>query len=148
MVQGAFTLDEGPVGLLFSDESLFTLSRNDGCQRCWRRQGELYALATVVTRRAFGGGGVSSQYRTSLHFVNGTVTSPYYLNNIIYPVIVPLHEQHRPNFIIMDDNATAHRGRTIRERLLETRVPQMEWHALSPDLNPIENLWDQLIRHV
>ncbi|MEQ2190469.1 hypothetical protein XENOCAPTIV_020975 [Xenoophorus captivus] len=28
-------------------------------------------------------------------FGNGTVTSPYYPNNIINPVIVPLYEQHR-----------------------------------------------------
>uniref|UniRef100_A0A3B3TAS3 Tc1-like transposase DDE domain-containing protein n=1 Tax=Paramormyrops kingsleyae TaxID=1676925 RepID=A0A3B3TAS3_9TELE len=42
----------------------------------------------------------------------------------------------------MDDNAPAHPGRIIRERLLETGVPRMEW----PDLNPIETLWDQLSR--
>jgi len=87
--------------------------------------------------------GVSSQYRTALHFV----TSPYYLNNI-NSVTVPLHEQHRPNFIFMDNNAPAHRGRIIRERLLEAEVPQMEWPVLSPDLNPTENLRDQLSRLV
>ena len=85
---------------------------------------------------------------TELHFVNGTVTNPYYLNNIINPVIVPLHDQHRSNFIYMDDNAQAHRGCIIREQLLETGEPQMEWPTLSPDLNPTENLWDQLSRHV
>ncbi|KAL1277231.1 hypothetical protein QQF64_023904 [Cirrhinus molitorella] len=54
------------------------------------------------------------------------------------PVIVPLHEQHRPDFIFMDNNAQAHRDPIIREQLLETGIPQ--WPALSPDLNPIENL--------
>uniref|UniRef100_A0A673G9Q3 Tc1-like transposase DDE domain-containing protein n=1 Tax=Sinocyclocheilus rhinocerous TaxID=307959 RepID=A0A673G9Q3_9TELE len=39
----------------------------------------------------------------------------------------------------LDDNAPAHRGRIIRERLLKAGVPQMEWPGLSPDLNPIEN---------
>ncbi len=80
--------------------------------------------------------------------MNGTVTSQYYLNNIINPVIVPQHEQHRPDFIFMDDNAPAHRGRIIRERMLEAGVPQTELPALPPDLNPIENLLDQLSHRV
>jgi len=90
----------------------------------------------------------SAAHRTALHHVNGTVTGRYYLNNTINAVIVPLHEQHSPNFILTDDNAPAHRGRIIGERLLETGVPQMEWSALSPELNPIENLWEQLRCHV
>ena len=45
--------------VLFSDEGQFTLSRNDGCQRCWRHQGESYPSATVVTRRVFADGGVT-----------------------------------------------------------------------------------------
>ena len=110
--------------------------------------------ATVVTRRATGGGGVTvwegvcSRYRTPLQLVNGTVTGSYYLNNIINPVIVPLHEQHRCDFIFMDDNAPAYQGCIHRKWLLEARVPPIEWSALSPAPNPIENQWDQLSCHV
>lgn len=67
--------------------------------------------ATVV----FGGvtvlAGLSCQHRTALDCcraplqAHGTKTNPYYLNNIINPVFVPLHELHRRSFIFMDDNA-------------------------------------------
>ncbi|MED6289406.1 hypothetical protein CHARACLAT_002442 [Characodon lateralis] len=59
-----------------------------------------------------GCGQVSSQLRN--------VTSPWYLNSINNLAIVPLHEQHRPNFIFMDDNAPSHRGGITREQPLET----------------------------
>ena len=104
--RSAFTLDEGPVDLR---AVLWLKSIHAEQKRCWRRQGELHQ---PLLSPAFGGGGVTvwtEVSRTVLHFVNGTVTSPH-LNNIINPVIVPLHEQHRPNVIFTDDRAPAHRG--------------------------------------
>lgn len=84
--------------------------------------------------------GVSNLQRTALRFVYSDE-----LNDAINCIIVPLHGQHTgPTSKFIDDTASAHRGGTIRERLLKTGVSQTWRPALSPDLNPIENLWDQL----
>ena len=70
---------------------------HDERQYWWRHQGQCFAPVTNVTRRPSGGGGVLvfagvlAHFRTGLHIEHGTLTSQYYLNNTIKPIIIPMH---------------------------------------------------------
>ena len=61
--------------------------------------------------------------------MDGTVTIQYYLSNIFDPIIITLHEKHRPEFIFMDEKSPVHHARIIIVLLWEAGVAQIDWPA-------------------
>jgi hypothetical protein len=47
-------------------------------------------------------------------------------------------------FLFLHDNAPVHKVRSIQKGFVEISVEELDWPAPSPELNPIECLWDEL----
>lgn len=136
--------------VMFSDESRFTVDFLDRRRRVWRRRNERFHDVNVIRHDQFGGGsvmvwgGITAAGRTDLHVVAGRVTGQYYRDNILAAHVVPFARRHGRRFIFQDDNARCHRARIVTDYLQQQHITTLPWPALSPDLSPIEHVWDML----
>ncbi|GFS70416.1 transposable element Tcb2 transposase [Trichonephila clavipes] len=141
--------------VLFTDEYRFSLECDTRRVLVWRDRGTLNKPTFVRERSQYRRagwmvwGGISIGGRTDLHIIrNGTLTGRRYADEILRPHVIPYAGAIGDSFVFQDDNARPHRARLVENMLEAETIQRMEFPACSPDLNPIEHVWDMLRRRI
>ncbi|UYV82646.1 hypothetical protein LAZ67_22000361 [Cordylochernes scorpioides] len=137
--------------IVFSDESRFLLCPDDRRKRVWRRPGQRVDPGLTVEHHTgpqqgvMVWGAISFDSRTPLVVIPGTLTAQRYVDDILGTVLLPFLSHH-PGLTFQQDNARPHTARVTLDCLQSCRT--LPWPARSPDLSPIEHIWDVMGRRL
>ncbi len=88
-------------------------------------------------------GGITGGRKTRLIAIRGNMNAARYINEILTAEVIPFLQRNGPG-TFQQDNARPHTAVATRNHLAASNVNVLPRPAVSPDLNPIEHIWDEL----
>ncbi len=141
--------------VIFTDESKYNVFGSDSRREIrWRRPNEalkpINLQATVKhSARDMVWGCITTAGVGGLVFIEGNMNSQHYLR-ILQDNLVSIAKNYgiESTFKFYQDNDQKHKSQLVQEYSLYTCPKIMNPPEQSPDLNPIENTWDELDRKI